>query len=115
MKKVKNICVAVVCVLFEHLKADGLVFLTRGWISFNMKAFFFSAVCNPTEGNDDGKSKVKRKSYGGQRERENEKENRYQPQRRSLRGVSLVLFEPAPCSYEELLGAAEGRSELWEE
>lgn len=26
MKKVKNICVSVICVLFEHLTADGLVF-----------------------------------------------------------------------------------------
>lgn len=25
-RKVKNICVAVICVLFEHLMADGLVF-----------------------------------------------------------------------------------------
>lgn len=93
MKKVKNICVAVVCVLFEHLKADGLVFLTRGWISFNMKAFFFSssAVCNPTEGNDDGKSKVKRKSYGGQRERENEKENISASEEKPPRSFARVI------------------------
>lgn len=36
------------------------------------RLFFWGGVevCNPTEGNDVGKSKVKRKSYRGQRERE---------------------------------------------
>ena len=40
-KKVKNICVAVISVLFEHLTTDAFgISVTTSWISFNMKGFF---------------------------------------------------------------------------
>lgn len=75
---------------------------------FFLSFLFFFAACNPTERDDDGRSKVKRKSYRGRRGRRGggreriKKENSYRAQRRSLRGeaseerrVLLILFEPA--------------------
>lgn len=122
-------CSCRLCLTWTFDSSRFGVSVTKGWISFNMKArffflsfLFFFAACNPTERDDDGRSKVKRKSYRGRRGRRGggreriKKENSYWAQRRSLRGEAgfAHFIWTCSCSFEKLLRAAERCCELWE-